>query len=389
MGNAKTHNDELNGLRLIIAGGGTGGHIFPGLAVGKELLRRYPASEVLFVTGDKKIENDILEDAGFARVSIVVEGIKGRGLLNRIKAIIKLPFGLCQSLLIIRRFSPGLVLGVGGYSAGPVCLAARILGVKTAIHEQNSYPGATNRLLSRFVDRIFISFPESKTLFPKDKVFLSGNPIREDFLTEDSGPEEASKGLKILVTGGSQGASAINALMIETLTRMKDKGVMPQVVHQTGRRDYDAILKGYNERGIEADIRPFIQDMSAAYRLADIVIGRAGAGTVFELAALGKPSILIPYPYAADDHQTANARMLGNCGGAKVIAQSDLNPDLLAEMLTGFMNDRASLNEMGRKAKQAAMPDAAKVIVDRIEEMIGVRMNAGTGRRAQGAGERQ
>jgi UDP-N-acetylglucosamine--N-acetylmuramyl-(pentapeptide) pyrophosphoryl-undecaprenol N-acetylglucosamine transferase len=364
---------SLNGVRLIIAGGGTGGHIFPGLAVGKELLRRYPASEVLFVTGDRKIESEILEGAGFARVPIIVEGIKGRGFLNKIKAAIKLPCGLFQSLLIIKRFSPDVVLGVGGYSAGPVCLAARILGVRTAIHEQNSYPGATNRLLSRFVDRIFISFPESKALFPEGKVFLSGNPIRENFLTGEGKKEDGSKGFKILVTGGSQGASAINAMMIEALTRMKDKGMMPQIVHQAGQRDYEVVLKGYNERHIVADVKPFIQDMPAAYRQADIVIGRAGAGTVFELAALGKPSILIPYPFAADDHQTANARMLGDCGGAKVIAQSDLNSDQLAEILEGFMNDRASLDEMGRKAKRVAMPDAAKVIVDQIEEMAGMK----------------
>jgi UDP-N-acetylglucosamine--N-acetylmuramyl-(pentapeptide) pyrophosphoryl-undecaprenol N-acetylglucosamine transferase len=361
------------GIRLIVAGGGTGGHIFPGLAIGKELLKRDPASELLFVTGGRKIEDDLLKDAGFARVSIIVEGIKGRGLLNRIKAAIKLPVGLCQSLMIIKRFSPDLVMGVGGYSAGPVCLAARIMGVRTAIHEQNSYPGATNRLLSRFVDRIFVSFPESKGLFPENKVFLSGNPIREGFLVKDDGQEERSKGFRILVTGGSQGASAINMTVIETIAQMKVRGMTPEIVHQTGQRDYEVMVKAYGEKGIEADVKAFIQDMPAAYRQADIVIGRAGAGTVFELAALGKPSILIPYPFAADDHQTANARMLGNCGGAMVIAQGDLTPDRLAGMLTGFMNNSASLDEMGRKAKEVAMPDAARIIVDELEKMVETR----------------
>jgi UDP-N-acetylglucosamine--N-acetylmuramyl-(pentapeptide) pyrophosphoryl-undecaprenol N-acetylglucosamine transferase len=361
-----------DGLRLIVAGGGTGGHIFPGLAVGKELLKRHPASELLFVTGGRKIEDDLLKNAGFNRVSIFVEGIKGRGFLNRIKAVIKLPLGLCQSLMIIKRFSPDLVMGVGGYSAGPVCLAARIMGVRTAIHEQNSFPGATNRLLSRFVDRIFISFPESKKLFPENKVSLSGNPIREGFLVKDGGQEERSKGFSILVTGGSQGASAINMTVIETIAQMKEKGMTPRIVHQTGQRDYETMLEAYREKGIEADVKAFIQDMPAAYKHADIVIGRAGAGTVFELAALGKPSILIPYPYAADDHQTANARMLGNCGGARVIAQNDLTPDKLAEIITGFINNRTSLDEMGRKAKEVAKPDAAKVIVDELEKMAGI-----------------
>jgi len=373
MRKVQRHVNAVDGIKLIVAGGGTGGHIFPGLAVGKELLRRHPASELLFVTGGRKIEDELLKDAGFERVSIVVEGIKGRGLVNRIKAAIKLPLGLCQSLMIIKKFSPDLVMGVGGYSAGPVCLAARIMGVRTAIHEQNSCPGATNRLLSRFVNRIFISFPESRKFFPENKVFLSGNPIREGFLAKDSGQTENSRDFRILVTGGSQGASAINMMMIEALAQMKDKGMTPQVVHQTGQRDYEVMLKAYREKGIEADVNAFIQDMPTAYREADIVIGRAGAGTIFELAALGKPSILIPYPYAADDHQTANARMLGECGGARVVAQSDLTPDKLAGMLAGFINNRAALDEMGKKAKEVAMPDAARVIVDELEKMVGVK----------------
>jgi len=160
--------------------------------------------------------------------------------------------------------------------------------------------------------------------------------------------------------------------VIETIAQMKEKGMTPRIVHQTGQRDYETMLEAYREKGIEADVKAFIQDMPAAYKHADIVIGRAGAGTVFELAALGKPSILIPYPYAADDHQTANARMLGNCGGARVIAQNDLTPDKLAEIITGFINNRTSLDEMGRKAKEVAKPDAAKVIVDELEKMAGI-----------------
>jgi len=378
MGDAQGRSNAVgsNGLRLIIAGGGTGGHIFPGIAVAKELMKRYPASEVLFVTGGKRIESDLLRDAGISRVPIMVEGIKGRGLINILKAMIKLPCGFFQSLLIIKKFSPDLVLGVGGYSAGPVCLAARIMGKKTAIHEQNSFPGVTNRLLSRVVDRVFISFKESAFRFPDGKTCFTGNPIREGFMPVKEGVKQGAKGFTILVTGGSQGASAINAAVIEALKMLKDRGSAPRIIHQTGQADFEKVLREYREKGLEGDVKPFIKDMPEAYRQADVFIGRAGAGTVFELAALGKPSILIPYPHAADDHQTANARMLADIGGARIITQDKLNPVKLAEIITGFMEDRASLEKMGEQAVKAARPDAAKDIADQIEEMIGTRIKA-------------
>lgn len=361
---------SLKGLRLIIAGGGTGGHIFPGIAVGKEILKRFPSSEVLFVTGDRKIEGDILKDAGMKRVSITVEGIKGRGPMKTLRAALKLPYGLFQSLSVIKRFSPDIVLGVGGYSAGPVCLAARIMGVRTAIHEQNSYPGVTNRLLSRVVDRVFVSFGDSGKYFPEGKVRVTGNPIREAFLTAAKGEQGHSGRFTILITGGSQGASAINSVFIAALKRIKEKGLDPLVIHQTGQADFENAVQAYRNNGFAGEIKPFIQDMPAAYGKADIVIGRAGAGTVFELAAMGKPSILIPYPHAADDHQTYNARMLSDAGGAVMIPQDELDPGRLAGVIAGFMEDRGALEKMAVQAGKAARPDAARDIARQIEEMI-------------------
>ncbi|MBN1625689.1 MAG: undecaprenyldiphospho-muramoylpentapeptide beta-N-acetylglucosaminyltransferase [Deltaproteobacteria bacterium] len=376
MGEVRTidRRGNLKGLRLIIAGGGTGGHIFPGLAVGKELIKRHPGSEILFVTGYRRIEDDILREAGINRVPITVEGIKGRGLRGTIRSAVKLPLGFLQSILIIRRFSPDFVLGVGGYSAGPVCLAARLMGVRTAIHEQNSFPGITNRLLARVVDRVFISFEESGSHFPKDKVRLTGDPVREEFLGIREGNKGRTGGFTILVTGGSQGASAINRTFIKALKKIKDMGRTPRVIHQTGQADYESAVEGYREMGIEADVRPFINDMHIAYRQADIVIGRSGAGTVFELAAMGKPSILIPFPQAADDHQTANARMLAHAGGAIIIPQDELDPDRLAGVLTGLMDDSPSLEKMAELALKTARPEAAKDIADGIEEMIGIKL---------------
>jgi UDP-N-acetylglucosamine--N-acetylmuramyl-(pentapeptide) pyrophosphoryl-undecaprenol N-acetylglucosamine transferase len=366
-----TKKAAIKSLKLIIAGGGTGGHIFPGLAVGMELMKRHPGSEILFVTGSRKIESDILKDAGIKRSSIMVEGIKGRGLTGTLKALAKAPCGFIQSLLIIKKFSPDFVLGVGGYSAGPVCLAARLTGKKTAIHEQNSFPGMTNRLLSRIVNRVFISFRESERYFPRGKTSFTGNPVREEFASAVKDNMESDGRFAILVTGGSQGAVAVNSAVIEALAIMKERGKAPLIIHQTGQVDYDRVVQAYREKGLEGDIKPFIQDMLTVYGQADIFIGRAGAGTIFELAALGKPSILIPYPYAADDHQTANARMLEDVGGARVIAQRELTPEKLAGILGGLMDDKIILRKMGECARKAAKSDAAKTIADEIEGMIG------------------
>jgi UDP-N-acetylglucosamine--N-acetylmuramyl-(pentapeptide) pyrophosphoryl-undecaprenol N-acetylglucosamine transferase len=373
-------------MRVIIAGGGTGGHIFPGIAVAMEVLKRYPGSDILFITGGRQIENELLQNTGIKRVAITVEGIKGRGLAKTIKATLKLPYGFFQSLSIIKRFSPDIVLGVGGYTAGPVCLAAKLLRIKTVIHEQNSYPGVTNRLLSRFVDRVFLSFKGSKIYFSGDKIFITGNPIRSEFLTGEEGLKRDSRRFAILVTGGSQGASAINDAFIAALKRIKEMGLDPLITHQTGQADFENVVRQYKDKGLEGDIKPFIKDIAGAYRQADIVIGRAGAGTVFELAALGKPSILIPFPYAADDHQTTNARMLADAGGAMMINQRDLDPERLADVLIGFMKDKSSLEGMSKQARKAAMPDAAKLIVDKMEEMVGMKI--GAGRKAQGTGKR-
>jgi len=197
--------------------------------------------------------------------------------------------------------------------------------------------------------------------------------VREEFLGEGERTEEGSESVTILDTGGSQGASAINRVFIGALKKIKDSGRDPRVIHQTGQADFESVVRGYREMGIECDVRPFIQDMPHAYRQADIVIGRAGAGTVFELAALGKPSVLIPFPFASDDHQTANARMLADAGGAIMMPQDELDPDRLAGILIGLMDDNASLEKMAMQALKAARPEAAKDIADQIEEMIGVK----------------
>ena len=373
MGRVTEHSGR--GFRLIIAGGGTGGHLFPGIAVARELRRRRKGAEVLFVTGRHRMESEILSPMAseFRTFSINVEGIKGRGWKKGMGVMIKLPWSIIQSVFLIRRFSPRLALGVGGYSAGPLCLAARILGIPTAIHEQNSYPGVTNRLLSRFVDRVFVSFEQSRSFFPGGKTVLTGNPVRRELLRSRTDQPVEDGEFRVLVVGGSQGARAVSEAFVEALEILKSRGEMVRVIHQTGRADYHRVVREYREKGLDGEVTPFITDMASAYGRAHMVVGRAGATTIFELAAMGVPSILVPYPHATNNHQEINARSLVRAGGAEMILQKDLNGEVLANALIKYMRNRAALSAMGRAARKISRPDAARVIVDQILEMAGTR----------------
>lgn len=357
------------GPRWVIAGGGTGGHLFPGIAVAGELKSRFEEAEVLFVVGRKRMESEILSGHGYQTASIDVKGLKGSGWKKEISTLIKLPKSLLQSAWIIRRFSPGLVLGVGGYSSGPFCLVAKVMGIPTAIHEQNSYPGLTNRLLARFVDRIFISFEESGQFFRGKTPMVTGNPIRRELLSYGVIESEMQDVFTILVVGGSQGARAINEAFVEALSYLNIKGKRPHVIHQTGEGDYERVVKNYRSSGLDGEVLPFIRDMAKAYHRADIVVSRAGATTISELAALGKPSILIPYPYAADQHQDKNALSLVHTGGAKMILQRDLTGEGMARVLMGYMEDRGALKEMGKRVRAAGRTDSARVMVNQLLDM--------------------
>ena len=365
----KGANSDDSPFHCVIAGGGTGGHLFPGIAVAKELERRVESAEILFVVGRKKIESEILSRYGYRATAIDVEGVKGRGWKKGFTVMVRLPKSFLQSVFIIRKFSPALVIGMGGYSAGPICLAAKFMGIPTAIHEQNSYPGVTNRLLSRFVDRVFISFEESRKYFRDRALSLTGNPVRLELFSNGGPVSKASEEGTILVVGGSQGARAVNVAFAEALLYLKSRGRNPDVIHQTGETDFHRAVEDYRDKGLKGELFPFIQDMTAAYNRADLVVSRAGATTIFELAALGKPCVLIPYPYATNQHQEINALSLVRAGGAEMIRQSDLDGETLAHVLIKYMDDRSALEEMGKRARKMGRRDAAKVIVDQLLAM--------------------
>jgi UDP-N-acetylglucosamine--N-acetylmuramyl-(pentapeptide) pyrophosphoryl-undecaprenol N-acetylglucosamine transferase len=361
-----------NGFRLLIAGGGTGGHLFPGIAVAEELRRRDPRASVLFVGTGRPVETEILARWNLASRTITAAGLKGMGLWGRLRSLVLAPVGLVQAARIIREFKPQAVLGVGGYVSGPVGLAGRLVGVPTAIHEQNSIPGLANRYLGRWVARVFISFESSRRFFPDQKVRLTGNPVRREII--DAAERVSAEGhleFTLLVAGGSQGAHAVNQAVMEAAPRLGREIPNLRVIHQTGAQDLEAVRTAWAETGLNAEVAAFIPDMDRVYGEADLVVCRAGALTVAEVAAMGRPALFIPFPQAADNHQEHNARFLADQGAAMVLLQTDLASGVLAETIIGLAGNPEERARMGRAARSAAHLNAAVRIVQGLEELAG------------------
>jgi UDP-N-acetylglucosamine--N-acetylmuramyl-(pentapeptide) pyrophosphoryl-undecaprenol N-acetylglucosamine transferase len=358
---------QKSALRLLITGGGTGGHLFPAVAAAQALRTRQPESDVLFVGTRRKIDTTSLDRYGFASSSIHSYGLKGKNISELLKALIVLPVSVLQAIAIIRKFRPDVALGVGGYVTGPVMLAARVLGVPTIIHEQNSVPGLANRKLGKIVDQICISLPGSEIFFPSQKVQFTGNPVRKDILELAALPksDEPAAPLTLLVLGGSQGAHGLNRVVTEALCTQKEKSLSElSVIHQTGNADAGWVEEKYRNAGVKARVAPFFQDMKEVYLKADLLVSRAGATTLTELAVLGKPAILVPYPHAADNHQQKNAAYYVHGEGAMQFSESELTAATLAEALSALNNDREHLAKMSEAMRSMAKPDAAEKIID-------------------------
>ncbi|MBI4745229.1 MAG: undecaprenyldiphospho-muramoylpentapeptide beta-N-acetylglucosaminyltransferase [Deltaproteobacteria bacterium] len=365
-------------MKLIIAGGGTGGHLFPGIAIAEEFKGRDTVNEVLFVGTEKGIEAGVLPKLGWPLRFISAEGIKGKGVFARVRAVLKLVPGFFESIKIIKAFKPEIVIGVGGYASAPLLLAARFSGIMTAVQEQNALPGLTNRMLGKVVERVFVTFPDSASFFPAGKVVVSGNPLRKEIIEglREPSPQPSPRGRgrkTILIFGGSAGAHRLNMATLEMVGQINDPDRW-KIIHQTGEKDYKEVKEGYIEADWQADVRPFIYDMAAAYSDADLIICRAGATTVTELAAAGKPAILIPYPFAADDHQRVNAESLVKAGGAMMLLESVLTGERLATEIERLLVDSEFLRKMGDSARKLARLDAAKVVVDGVYEMTGEKV---------------
>ena len=355
-------------MKCVIAGGGTGGHLFPGMAIAEAFIEREMGNEVLFIGTERGIEARVLAGGKFPLKMIQAKPIKGRSLLGKLKAIWSLPMAVSEACSILKEDQPQIVLGVGGYASGPTLLAASLLGMKRAIHEQNVIPGMTNRILKWFSQQIFVSFEETKKYFPERKTFVTGNPIRKEILKG----RERKKGdrFTLLIFGGSAGAHRINKAMMEALDPLREVKPSLKFIHQTGRDDLDFISKGYQEKGFDALVKPFFDDMATYYQRADLVICRSGASTVSELAVCGKAAILIPYPYAAHQHQLMNAQKLVELGAARMIVDDALSGPLLAQTILHLYFHPEEREKMEDKIQRVGRPRAAEEIVDRCYALV-------------------
>ncbi|HSA60530.1 MAG TPA: undecaprenyldiphospho-muramoylpentapeptide beta-N-acetylglucosaminyltransferase [bacterium] len=352
-------------MKLLIAAGGTGGHLFPGISVAQVFLELNPGGAVLFVGSDRGLEKTILERAGFRHVALNVGRIKGEGWYQRLKTFASLPAAFLQARSILKSFRPDVVLGIGGYSSGPMILGARWLGIPSAVLEPNAIPGFTNRLLRRFSNLICIAFPKAAEFFPAAKVRLTGTPVRSE-LTEIGRQTKTERGdFTVAILGGSQGATAINKAMVAALPALEASRKPLRVLHQTGANDEGWVREAYGRTKIPHEVAAFVEDMGRVFREADLVVSRAGASTVSELMATRTPSILVPYPFAADDHQRFNAEAVAACRGAEVIPNAEL-PERLADRVLHYEAARGELAAMRERLAQAQKTPAAEAVLREI-----------------------
>ncbi|MBL9006193.1 MAG: undecaprenyldiphospho-muramoylpentapeptide beta-N-acetylglucosaminyltransferase [Myxococcales bacterium] len=369
---------------IVIAGGGTGGHLFPGVALADELAARGFA--ITFVGTARGIEARVIPTTPYALQLIDVAGLKRQGVLATLRSLFRVPLALLSALRILRRIRPVAVVGVGGYASGPLVLCAALSGIPSIVLEQNSIPGLTNKILGRFVRSVVTAFPQAGAFFPSQKVVELGNPIRAAIAkkaaalqtSQDAAAQIAApvRPLSLLVLGGSQGATAVNDLVVAAVEALGAEAcrTLLRIRHQTGEKDQDRIAARYQALGLsseEASATAFISDMGGAYANCELMVGRAGATTIAELTAIGRPALLIPFLQAADDHQTHNARFMADSGAAELLPQASTTAAQLAERLRVLAHDRDAVLAMAQKSKSLGRPDAAQRIADHLLRIAG------------------
>ena len=355
---------------LLIAGGGTGGHIYPAIAIAQEFMSRDAARKVVFVGTEYGLEKNIVPKAGFPLEFVSVAGLKGKSLGQTLKNFLLLPKGFFDAWSIISRHQPSAILGVGGYASGPVLMVGAMRGLPTMIHEQNAFPGVTNRILAKFVRQIAVAFPEALPRFKKQGE-ITGNPIRKVFFETPIRPASETGGKsRLLIFGGSQGSKILNEAMTGALLFLAHLKDQIEIVHQTGPATHDDVVKAYNASSFPgARIVPYLDPIVDEIAAADLVVSRSGAMTIGELSAIGRPAILVPFALATNNHQELNARAVEAAGGAVVITEKELTPERLASVISQTITDKSKTAEMGRKSRSLAAPDATKKIVDLIEKI--------------------
>ena len=358
-------------MKLLIAGGGTGGHVFPAIAIAEAMRDADPRGSILFVGTRRGFEARSIPDAGFPIRYITARGMRRTGIMNTLAGLLDLPRGLLESISILKEFRPDFVLGVGGYASGPTVAAAVLMKIPTGAQEQNSVMGTTNKILSRFVTRIYLAWEETDPPTPAHKTLVTGNPVRADLLNR-GGSRKAATGrgegdtFNILVFGGSRGAQSINVSLARSVDVLASLGPRIRVLHQTGAGAVEEMKAAYDNGGIESDVREFIYDMRSAYEWADLVVCRSGAATLAELAVVGKPAVVVPYPYAIGDHQTRNARVLEKRGAVRMVPDVALKNGALSREIVAMAEDPEALHIMAENARKLGRPEAARTIVEDI-----------------------
>jgi UDP-N-acetylglucosamine--N-acetylmuramyl-(pentapeptide) pyrophosphoryl-undecaprenol N-acetylglucosamine transferase len=360
-------------IKVMFAGGKTGGHIFPAIAMAKEFKRRFPQSRITFVGTKEGMESKIIPPEGFELLYIQTRGISRRSSLSNLLLGFCLLRGFYQAYGILSRKQPDLVVGTGGFVSFPLVFLAGLKGIPVMIQEQNSYPGISTRFLAHFADKVCLAYTDSTKYFrPLRKICVIGNPIREDIVSGERekalklfGLDENKK--TIFIFGGSQGAHGINQVMLRCLDLLRPDW---QILWQTGERDFGEISRKVKEKKVKTTVLPFIEDMGSAYAVSDIVVSRAGALTLAEITACGKPSILIPFPFSTADHQRYNAEALQKQGAAKVILEKDLTAELLTHEINHLLSDENKLKNMSEKSKNISRPDATIKLVDEMEKLL-------------------
>lgn len=358
----------MTGLSVVIAGGGTGGHLFPGIAVAREIQRRVPGARVSFAGTSRGLEAKVVPAEGFELDVIRSAGIKGKSIGARLRGASLIVPSLWDAWRVISRRRPQVVVGVGGYSSGPIVMVAWLRGVPTIVLEQNAVPGLTNRLLARIVHAAAVTYEETLKHF-KGRGFVSGNPVRQEFFAAAAPSAGPRAGRRVLVLGGSQGAHILNVAMATAVPALMKRVGSLDVLHQTGARDLDEVRRAYQSAGVAARAESFLNPVAPEMASADLVICRAGATTLAELAASGRPAVLIPYAAATDDHQRRNARVLVAAGAAAMVEESELSGDRLAALVADLLDDDVRRLAMARAMHSQARPEAAGMIVARLLEL--------------------
>ncbi len=355
-------------MRVLIAAGGTGGHIYPGIAVAKEILRRDENSEIRFVGTEKGLEKKIVPEAGFELSMIDSVGLKNVGMGGKLKGLLVLPKSFAESRALLREFKPDVVIGAGGYVSGPVLMTASLMKIPTLVMDSNALPGFTNRQLARFVTKAALTFEEALPYFG-DKGVVTGNPVRSEFF--EIPRKKRGDRLNLLIFGGSQGARAINFTMIDALKPLEDNQKRISITHQTGKYDFEKVVEGYEKQGWgDSKILTYITDMVAEFANTDLIISRAGATSCAEIAAAGKAAIMVPLPTAADDHQRKNGEAFEKAGAARMIIQSELTGNKLASTIREFLDSPEKITAMEDASRKIGKRDAAKETVDILEEIV-------------------